>query len=138
MAALRYLERRGTAQERVILAGASIGANIALYAARRAERVPLVVLLSPGYNYQGVRLAPALKSFDRPVIAAAAPDDRYSYKTVGWLGPLLRDRRSRVLRAKTGHGAEMFRGGKNKAFVRELLKAIEEIGPKKKKRKSRR
>ncbi|MEE8424409.1 MAG: alpha/beta fold hydrolase [Elusimicrobiota bacterium] len=129
MAALSYLERRGTAQERVIFIGASIGANIALYAARRAKGVPLVVLLSPGYDYQGVRLAPPLKSFDRPVIAAAAPDDRYSYKTVEWLRPLLRNRRSRVLRAKTGHGAEMFWAGGNEAFGRELLKAIKELGP---------
>ncbi|MEE8424684.1 MAG: alpha/beta fold hydrolase, partial [Elusimicrobiota bacterium] len=127
-AALRWLERREVPQERVILVGASIGANLALYAANRAKKIPLVVLLSPGYDYQGVLLAPALKSFDRPVIAAAAPSDRYADKTVEWLKPLLRHRRSRVLKARRGHGAEMFFIPKNKDFARELLKAIEELG----------
>lgn len=131
-AALRWLELRKVPQERVILAGASIGANLVLYAAHRAKKVLGVVLLSPGYDYQGVRLAPALKSFARPVIAAAAPGDRYAYKTVEWLKPLLRHRRSRVLRAKAGHGAAMFRTGGNETFAGELLKAIEELGSREK------
>lgn len=52
-AAFAYLGRKNIADERIILIGASIGANLALRASVRRSSSPFVVLLSPGYDYRG-------------------------------------------------------------------------------------
>lgn len=124
--ALAFLRGRGFSPERVGLVGASIGANLALKAGGRERRIPFVVLLSPGMDYQGVRLKPDLLRFDRPLLAAAAPDDAYALRTCQELAPALKRPGGRFLQAAAGHGAQMLSGEANRPFLRELLRWLSE------------
>lgn len=110
-AAVTYLERTyGAATSRLVLVGASIGANLALqYGAAHAD-VPGMVALSPGLNYRDVATMPLIQSLtrDRHVYLASSADDEIS-------GPAVEKLTERSL-AQTdvkqftdaGHGTRMF------------------------------
>lgn len=127
-AALAWLDgARHIAPERVVLGGASIGANLALRAAGGLPRVPFVMLLSPGWNYQGVTLPDAAASYDKPILFAAAPDDPYAFKSSGEALRLARRRESLFLRAGHGHGVGMLDGDVNKEFAEQLFNRLAEL-----------
>lgn len=126
-AALSWLAKRGVPARRAVLAGASIGANIALRTAARRPSVPFVVLLSAGYDYQGVRIEDAAARFERPILFAAAAEDPYAFRTAALLAPRARHPESLFLKAAAGHGAGMLSGAANAAFLEELLRAIERL-----------
>jgi pimeloyl-ACP methyl ester carboxylesterase len=65
------------------LAGASIGANLALIAGANNVQVGAVAALSPGLDYRGVQPAAVLPNFgQRPVFFIASEGDSYSYTSV--------------------------------------------------------
>ena len=125
-AALSFLKTRGYGEERTALAGASIGANLALRCAVRHPGVGWVALLSPGIAYQGLRIKPDFLRFERPVLLAAAADDPYATKSCEELSPYARNPAARFLRAGSGHGAQMFSGEVNRSFLKELLRWMNE------------
>lgn len=125
-AALLFLRSRGYGEERTALAGASIGANLALRCALRHPKVGWVVLLSPGIVYHGLRIKPDFLRFERPVLMAAAPDDPFATKSCEELAPYARNSAARFLRAGSGHGAQMFSGEVNRGFLKELLRWMNE------------
>ena len=110
-----------------MLAGASIGANLALRVAVREPESPFAVLLSPGYVYRGIGIRKAILAFDRPLILAAALDDPYALKSAEHVFPWLRHRESWFLKAISGHGVKMLEGKDNEKFVAELMKRIDEM-----------
>lgn len=126
-AALSDLRARGIGEKRAVLGGASIGANLALRVAARHPAVPLVLLFSPGLNYQGVGIEQALDALQSPVILAAAPDDPYAYRTAQWFEGRMRGAGSRFLRAASGHGVRMLEGEANRPFVDGLLRCVEDL-----------
>lgn len=118
-AAERWLGAAGVPRKRVILVGASIGANLCARAYTHAKDLRGLVLLSPGVDYRGA----TLPRFDASrAAAAAAPDDGYAYATVRKAASLLP--RLRVLEAKSGHGAQMLA---DPAFVRRLLAFLDTL-----------
>ncbi|MFH1723378.1 MAG: alpha/beta fold hydrolase [Elusimicrobiota bacterium] len=125
-AAVKFLDGEGIPPRRVVLAGASIGANLALRAAVRQPAVPFAILLSPGYDYQGILIREPVLAFDRPLIMAASLNDPYALRSAEVVSHFLRHRESWLLRAVSGHGVGMLEGRENRAFVRELMKRIEE------------
>lgn len=126
-AAVDWLAKvRHVAVERVVLAGASLGANIAARAAADEPRVPLTVLLSPGWSYQGVTLPDAVAACGRPIIFAAAPEDAYAFKSAQEGQRLAKRPESVFLRAGRGHGVGMLEGDENKAFADELFRRLAE------------
>jgi alpha-beta hydrolase superfamily lysophospholipase len=90
------------------IAGASLGANVAIIAAADDERVRSVALLSPSLDYRSLRAeAPMRKYGGRPALIVAATNDPYamrSEKALSSLGPGLRE--VRTLDA-AGHGTRM-------------------------------
>ncbi len=126
-AAVKFLKLRGVAPERIVFAGASIGANICLRAALRHEAAPFVVLLSPGLAYQGLFIEMDVRKFKRPIIAAAAPGDSYAYKTLTRMGAWVRNNKGALLAARNGHGVGMLEGKGNRRFVRELMRRIDAL-----------
>ena len=127
LAAKAFLYRGGVTKGSVIFGGASVGANLALIAAAKAKDVPLVVMLSPGYAYAGVGLEGVVEKFDRPIVYAAAVDDAYAYKTLGWLEARIKNKKSVLIHAASGHGAGMLSGAANQKFIRELLPALDAL-----------
>lgn len=82
-ASLSWLETHGFPTARVGLAGASIGANLALEAMANDHRIPAGILLSPGENYRGLAAYPAAAGLDPSqavFVAASQGDDQESYE----------------------------------------------------------
>jgi alpha-beta hydrolase superfamily lysophospholipase len=85
-AAKRVLLERGADLDNLAIAGASIGANLALHYALAHPDIQSVVMLSPGLDYHGVttesEIALAAKI---PVLLMTAKGDAYSATTCGAL-----------------------------------------------------
>jgi len=77
-AAVEFLKTKGLAEENMFLAGASIGANLALQYLAQHSQIKAAVLLSPGYDYRGVITRPSAESLraGQAVYYAAATEDR--------------------------------------------------------------
>lgn len=69
----------GTARIRIVLVGASVGANAALNAAPRLPAVRALVLLSPGLEYAGLFTESPMSTLSTPALMIAAEPDLYSY-----------------------------------------------------------
>jgi pimeloyl-ACP methyl ester carboxylesterase len=107
-ARLFLASRREAAPSRIGVAGASIGANLAILLAASDPAVRSLVLLSPGIDYRGLRPEAALKKYgDRPAMLVASQEDSYSANSARELtksGPGIRD--LRILNG-AGHGTNM-------------------------------
>ena len=65
------------------MAGASIGANAAVIDAADDPNVQSVALLSPGLDYQGLRIDAAMKRFGaRPALLVSSTKDPYAWRSV--------------------------------------------------------
>lgn len=113
--AAAFLQKQGVPASRIIYIGASIGANLASLA-RPAPRC--LVLLSPGMDYGGVRLARPTPGL--PALVAAAPEDGYAAKTASAYAAA--GKNITYLRARKGHGAQMF---SDQDFLAALLRWLE-------------
>ena len=77
------------------IAGASVGANLAVLDAADDPGVRSIALLSPGIDYKGLRVEAAMKKFGaRPALLAGSTKDPYAARTIRHLatiGPGLRE-----------------------------------------------
>ncbi|OGS35566.1 MAG: hypothetical protein A2506_03300 [Elusimicrobia bacterium RIFOXYD12_FULL_66_9] len=101
-AAAAWLEARGVKPSRIAFGGASIGANLASQVAAERPATPCLMLLSPGPDYRGVRLAARA---GLRTLVAASPADRYAYQT---LKPFSKVKGTATLSAPRGHGVQVF------------------------------
>ena len=109
-AAADYLKSRKVPQERLVLCGASIGANLSLKAAAEGLRPAGIVLLSPGLSYAGIEAGAYLEGLGAvPLLMAASEDDAYAWESAGQLAARAKLRGiPAVFRAGPGgHGANM-------------------------------
>jgi acetyl esterase/lipase len=83
-AALNYLAARGDIRpESMGVAGASLGANLAVLAAVADPRVRSLALVSPSLDYRGVRIEGALRRYGaRPALLMASLNDPYAARSV--------------------------------------------------------
>jgi len=101
-AAADFLKGKKVPQSRLVLCGASIGANLSLKAAAEGLRPAGIVLLSPGMSYAGIEAAAFLDQLNGiPVLAAASEDDPYAWTSAGEL----------TARAKLRNAPAVFRSG---------------------------
>ena len=109
-AAAGFLEGRKIAAGRIVLCGASIGANLSLKAAAEGLRTAGLVLLSPGLNYAGTDAGRYLDAApDVPVLLAASRDDAYAWESSGYLAAKAGARGLKAVfkAGPGGHGAGM-------------------------------
>lgn len=115
-----WLSTQGVPREKVAFGGASIGANLASLASLERDKTPFLLLLSPGDDYRGVRVA-ARKELK--TLAAASLTDQRSLATVKSLEVAAG---VKVVTAPRGHGAQMFEDkavlGKLASWVTEAAK----------------
>jgi dienelactone hydrolase len=109
MAARRYLASRGDVQQsRVGIAGASIGANLAVLEASADPSVASLALLSPSIDYRGLKIEAAMKKYGgRPALFVASDEDPYalrSSKDLQKTGPGVREL---LVLNHAGHGTAM-------------------------------
>ncbi len=97
-AAKRFLSGRSEVSHAIGIAGASVGANLALIAAADDPTIRSVALLSPGLDYLGLKTEPAMRKYtDRPALLIAGADDPYARRSIAelaTLGPGVRDVRT--------------------------------------------
>lgn len=88
-------ERPDVMAGRLGIAGASIGANLALLDAADDPGVTSIALLSPGLDYKGLRTEAAMKKFGaRPALLAGSTKDPYAARSIRQLtsiGPGVRE-----------------------------------------------
>jgi alpha-beta hydrolase superfamily lysophospholipase len=107
-AAKDFLNGKGADTSKLVIVGASIGANFALdYGADDAD-VRAVVLLSPGLDYHGVETAAAMAKYrGRPAYLVASEEDKYSADSVGKLHEIAADAVLEIF-TDAGHGTRIF------------------------------
>lgn len=110
-AAAWLLDREGFKYDRLAAAGASIGANLAIWLAASHETMPAALALSPGLNYRG--LAPELEipklRKNQAIFMAASEEDEYSYSSVQeFVKTQTAAARTVRLLKGAGHGTAMF------------------------------
>jgi alpha-beta hydrolase superfamily lysophospholipase len=108
-AARRYLASRGDVQQtRVGVAGASIGANLAMLEAAGDTTVASLALLSPSVDYRGLRIESAAAKYGaRPVLLVASDDDPYAARSVRDLQKAGHGTREALVLSHAGHGTVM-------------------------------
>jgi alpha-beta hydrolase superfamily lysophospholipase len=107
-AAKDFLAQKGAETSKLVIVGASIGANFALnYGADDAD-VSAVVLLSPGLSYHGVDTAAAMAKYrGRPAYLVASAEDKYSADSVGKLHEIDAGAELKIFE-DAGHGTKIF------------------------------
>ena len=106
-AARRYLATRGDVQPgRIGIAGASLGASLAVLAAAETSSAG-VALLSPSLDYRGVRIEAAARKVGSPMLLVASAEDGYASRTVRDLRKAGGGLREVVTLQDAGHGTMM-------------------------------
>lgn len=120
-AARKYLSSRGDVQpSRMGIAGASIGANLAVLEAAADPAVTSLALLSPTIDYRGLRIDAAMKKYAaRPVLLVASDDDAYASRSVKELQKAGGGVREALILNHAGHGTIML--GQDADLARTLV-----------------
>jgi dienelactone hydrolase len=117
-AAVNWLRAKGLKPERIVLIGASIGANLALSALADEPRLPAAVLLSPGADYHGLKALEEAEGLnpEQALYILASADDATSFsdsRRLRDMAPV--ERKTLVELTAAGHGTTMLEGDPTKA-----------------------
>lgn len=127
--AVEFFIDKGIAVEKVALAGASIGANLALIFQSENPKIKASVLLSPGLNYRGVETEHAAKNIKPEqaiFLAAGGVNDEYSTETVSKLSSVTQSANKIVkIFEEAGHGNEML--NVEPGFSEEIINWLKQI-----------
>lgn len=120
-AALAWARAQGFDDAHIILVGASIGANLAIRALAEHPALPLVIALSPGFNYRGVTTNDAITAIrpnQKVILVASDDDDRPSWDSIHELHRL-NPATVLIERHGLGHGTDMT--DRDPSLVGEIL-----------------
>jgi dienelactone hydrolase len=121
-AARQFLAARpDVLHDRIGIAGASLGANLALVVAAADPSVRSIALLSVTLDYRGLRIEQSARKYaPRPMLLVASREDAYAYRTLRELtkGATVPGRESLLL-DQVGHGTVMF--SRDSALVQALV-----------------
>jgi pimeloyl-ACP methyl ester carboxylesterase len=108
-AARAYLKNHAEiATDKVGMAGASIGANLAVLAAASDATVRSLALLSAGLDYRGLRIEAAMKKYnERPALIVVSQEDPYPLRSAKVLTASGSGPRELKLLDGAGHGTVM-------------------------------
>lgn len=106
-AAANWLKVRIPNTELAVIGG-SIGANLALlYGAKTSPKI--VVALSPGLNYKGIKTEIASRNFRKNLLFVASKDDNYSFQSCERLFEISAAATKKFIKYEdAGHGTRMF------------------------------
>jgi alpha-beta hydrolase superfamily lysophospholipase len=121
-AAVQWLSARpGVRPDALGVAGASLGANLALIVAADQPLVRVVAAVSPSLDYRGVRVGPELmrKLGNKPVWLGASSDDPYAARTLHELTVDSGGRREQFQTPTAAHGTNLLNA--DRSFARSLV-----------------
>lgn len=106
-AAASWLSNRILETDLAIIGG-SIGANLALLYGAKAQP-KIVIALSPGLNYKGVKTEIASRNFRQNLLLVASKDDNYSFESCERLFEISAATTKEFIKYEdAGHGTRMF------------------------------
>ncbi|MFQ3675864.1 MAG: alpha/beta fold hydrolase [Endomicrobiia bacterium] len=117
------VKEKNVKEENIILCGASLGANICLIYASKNLRIKKLILLSPGWEYAGLKTensAKTVASNNVRMLFSASPRDVYAYSSTRQLMKIIKSSGSEVifLEGKDAqHGVQMF----EKEYLKNLV-----------------
>ncbi len=101
-------ERADVVSTRIGLAGASMGANLAVLDAADDPGVLSVALLSPGIDYRGLRTEPAMRKYAaRPALLVGSMKDPYARRSIRHLTTIGTGTREVRLTDSVAHGTTL-------------------------------
>lgn len=128
-AAVAYVRTRGADDGRIVLIGASIGANLSLQYLALHPALPAAVLLSPGLDYRGVATKEYIVAIKRGrgLFIVSSQDDGYNAQEILELWGLIPDGviKEKTLYAHAGHGTAMLE--KEPSLTPAIIQFIENI-----------
>ncbi len=106
-AAAEWMKNKIPETELTVIGG-SIGANLSLlYGAKAQPKV--VVALSPGLNYKGVKTEIASRNFRKNLLLVASKDDSYAFESCERLFEISNAAKKEFIKYENaGHGTRMF------------------------------
>lgn len=128
---VQFLKNKGVIDEELIIVGASIGANLALWYASDHTEIKQIILLSPGLNYKDIETKPLIRRLKvgQRVFFVSSEDDERSYGNNAGMNRELHElvpqgvEKKLVIYQTAGHGTDMF--GKEKPDLEsEILEWI--------------
>lgn len=128
-AAVEWLAARaGLRPDAIGVAGASLGANLALMAAAERPAIRAVAAISPSVDYRGVRVGPDVmrRIGERPVWLAASTEDPLALRTLKELSPSGPGPRDQYLSPAAAHGTNLLTadGNLSRALVDWLCQRL--------------
>ena len=108
-AAVRYMKNNGAAE--IYIAGASIGANLAIQYQAQHKEIKKTILLSAGANYRGILTEPAAEnlSADQDVFLAAGAYDGNTVSDANQTASLIKGKKQVKIYNTSAHGTDLFR-----------------------------
>ena len=112
--------------QRIVIVGASIGANVAINYAAHDSAISGVALLSPGLDYRGVKTENAVREYAaRPLFIAASQEDGYAAQSSQKLATLAQGPHTLLILENQGHGTQML--GKDNGLEDALFQWFAEV-----------
>lgn len=127
--AVEFFVDKGIPIEKISLAGASIGANLAIVFQSENLKIKASVALSPGLNYRGVETEHAIKNLKEGqaiFLVAGGASDEYSTETVIKLFDQIKcTNKEKMIFDDSGHGTEILNS--NSGLEEEIINWLKEI-----------
>ena len=102
------MTRSDVVPNRIGIAGASLGANLAALAAADDPSIVSLALLSPSLDYRGLRIEGAMKKYGaRPVLLVVSDEDSYAARSARELQKAGGGKRETLMLSQAGHGTTM-------------------------------
>lgn len=104
------IKQKGFKRENILLAGASIGANLALQYLSQNPQAGSAVLMSPGLDYRGIKTEPLMVNLapTQRVLIVAGRGDEYAYQSSEKLYALAKVEKKLKVVNNGFHGTELF------------------------------
>ncbi len=112
----------------IIPVGASIAANAAaIFSANK--NFSGIILLSPGYDYAGLKPANAIKENHSTILFVYADSDYYCAKSCLYFSRICSEKHlnCHFLNAKDGHGVQIFDSPQGSAYALEVIRFIKKL-----------
>ncbi|MBU0472438.1 MAG: alpha/beta hydrolase, partial [Nanoarchaeota archaeon] len=115
-----YLEEKGVTKIGVI--GASIGANLALKYASQDKNIDSLVLLSPSFNYKGVKTSEDVLRFEGSALIIVDKEDSQSADDSLQLYISMKEKGQLMILENVGHGTAMLKDERVPEVILSWLK----------------
>ncbi len=111
--------------EKIIPAGASIGANSAAVFSEN-KSISKLILLSPGYEYAGLKPSEAIANSKAEILFSYSPSDKYSARSCEIFAEICLKKgiKCSFMEADSGHGVQIFDSPRSQEYQRKIVNFI--------------